>query len=171
MLTCIDLIERIIRWRLISSGSDNEGLFFPGMVYQVPNNLSRLLHPLDTCDCKSIDKEVSTFDSSFFTSDDQLKTKRVLDFSLLGNSFETFYVLIRSHTTSQTPVDDNLNNGFNANDWMIAAKESQVLDDLNVSLSTLALLEAQKYYKFCHIILASKAGGPSSGCNEGDDGL
>lgn len=46
-----------------------------------------------------------------------------------------------------------------------------MLYNLAVSLSTLELLEEQKYDQFCHLILASKASDPSSSFFEGHGGL
>lgn len=41
----------------------------------------------------------------------------------------------RSHTTIQTPADDDLDDDFEANDWIIGDSEPQVLDDETVPLS------------------------------------
>lgn len=57
-------------------------------------------------------------------------------YPFLGSSFKTINVLILSQTSSQTPADDNMDNDFCANDWIIKAKEPQVLDDVAVSLCT-----------------------------------
>lgn len=61
---------------------------------------------------------------------------------------ETIAVLTRSLTASHTSVNENLNNGFNANDLVIKANEPHALNHLGVPLSTLKLSENQKYSSF-----------------------
>lgn len=47
-------------------------------------------------------------------------------------------MLIRSHTASHTPADDDLNDDFNTNDWIFEANDSQALDDLAVPISSVS---------------------------------
>lgn len=69
---------------------------------------------------------------------------------------ETTIILTRSYTASQPTFDDNLNGVIDSNDLIINANESQALNNLTVSLSTLELLEEQMYYKFCQFMHATK---------------
>lgn len=80
-------------------------------------------------------------------------------------------VLTLSHTANHTPVDDNLDNGFNASDWLIEASEPHALDDFANPLSTLELLEGWKYNLVYQLILATKASDYNSGYFGGDDGF
>lgn len=76
----------------------------------------------------------------------------------------------RYYTSSHTSVDDNLDNFFNTKDWKIEANKAE-LNYLVVTLSTLQLLEVQKYDQFFKPILTSKVSAPSSGFYEGDGRL
>lgn len=84
--------------------------------------------------------------------------------------FESIYFLAQSYTASHDPVDDSLNNGFNAKDHILKAGEPQALNDLVVSLSKLELLEGQKYDRFYSLILATKFSHTRIGIYTFDDG-
>lgn len=53
------------------------------------------------------------------------------------DSIEVINMYEWSHTSSHTPVDDNLNNEFVANDRIFETNELQAFDYLAVSLFTL----------------------------------
>lgn len=95
----------------------------------------------------------------------------MLGTSSLNRFFKSISVLIRSHTTSQTPVDDNLDHDFDTNDWIIEADEPQALEALVFLLSTPDLLNERKHDQFCEPILVTKASDPNSKIYEGDGGL
>lgn len=74
----------------------------------------------------------------------------------LDNYFETINVLAWSHIASHSPVDDSLDDDCYAEIWTIKANEPHVLDYLTVVLSTLEVVEEQKYEQFCQLIRASE---------------
>lgn len=76
-----------------------------------------------------------------------------------------------SRTTCHAPVDDSLDDAFNANDWEIEADLLQTLAILPVPLSLLELLEGQKYDLFCQLNLVTNARDPNSGFYADDKGL
>lgn len=85
--------------------------------------------------------------------------------------FETINVLTRFSTGRNTPVGDTVDDAFKVIDCNIKANEPQALDALAVPLSTLELLQKQKYYQFCQFILAIKDNDSNSGFYEGEDEL
>lgn len=91
--------------------------------------------------------------------------------SFSDNFFETPNVLTRSCSSSHTPVDGNLINRINANDWIIYVNELQELNALSVPLSILKSLEEQNSGQFCQLILDTKASDSTSRFYEGDSGL
>lgn len=112
-----------------------------------------------------------TFEASPATSEQQLTDQGALRTLYLDNSFESVNLLIRSHTASRTPIDDNLGDDYNTNDSTIKLNEPQTLDDLAVPLSKLELLEEQKYNQFRQVILATKASDLTSSFFEANNAL
>lgn len=94
----------------------------------------------------------------------------VLGTSFSDNSINTANVLTNSHTTSHIPVYDKLNDDFNSNDWIIEANELQALNNLVLLLSTLKLLEEQKYDECSLLMLVTKPRDLISDFYKGDDG-
>lgn len=66
-------------------------------------------------------------------------------------------MLTRSQTDGPDHVDDNQNDDFNADDWIIEDNKPQALNDLAVPLPTLELFEEEMNDQFCQLILAIKA--------------
>lgn len=75
-----------------------------------------------------------------------------------------------SHTTSQTPSDDDLDNTFNDNYWLIDANLPQAQDDVDVPLPSFEVLEEPTQNKIYQLKLSAKARIPSSGLYESDNG-
>lgn len=66
------------RWRRGLSDFDNEVVYRPGLIHQVPDVLSKLYFPSHTEICKPIDDEISTIGSSPVALEQQLKEKVML---------------------------------------------------------------------------------------------
>lgn len=88
---------------------------------QIPDVLSRLLHPSNSQYSEPIEDEISTLEFSSTVSEQQMKEKGVPGISSLDNSMDTINVLTLSQTASHTPLEDSLNDDFNAYDWIIEA--------------------------------------------------
>lgn len=116
-----------------------------------------------------MDHNISTFESGPATLEKSLKKKKARDTSSRENSFETISLQSQFYTAHHTPVDDNLEDYFNGNDWTFNINEPQALDDPVVPRSTLKLLEKQKYENFCPLVPVTKASVPNSGFYEGED--
>lgn len=67
-----------------------------------------------------------------------------------------------SHRHSD-PVDDNLDDAFNANYRITGSNEPRALDDLAVLLSTSKVLEEKMYDQFCQLILVTNTSDANSG--------
>lgn len=74
-----------------------------------------------------------------------------------GSSIETINVLTPSLTASHTLVNENLNDDFNTNTWIIEVNKSQALDDLAVPVPLSKILQEQHYYLFCQLIQGTQA--------------
>lgn len=109
-----------------------------GLIYQIPNDLPKLLHPSDTRNCKAVGDEIPTFEFSSAASEWRL-TKDGARYLFLDSSFKNINILTWSHTASHTSADDSLDTDFEVNNWIIEANQPPVLDDLAASLSTLEL--------------------------------
>lgn len=86
-------------------------------------------------------------------------------------AFKTISALTRSQTDSSTPVDDNLDDEFNASGLRIKANKLQALNRLAVPQYIQELLEVQKYDLFLILIQAIKSSDPSPYFYKDDDGL
>lgn len=100
MRTCHDPIGRIIRWKQRFSKFDYEVLYRLGMVQELTDVSSRVLHLSDAGGCELIDDRIPTFESSPPALQQQLKEMRVLGTSFLDSSFRTINLLKLSYPTS-----------------------------------------------------------------------
>lgn len=105
-----------MRWRLHLKELDCNNLYCPRLLHQVRDAVSKLLHPSDTSNCEPAYDEIPTFQSSLAALKQRLKEKRMLGASFVDIAFEAAIVLTQFYIGSHTPVDENLDNGFNAND-------------------------------------------------------
>lgn len=122
-------------------------------------------------DYEPIDDDICSVDFHSAALEQRVKKEEVLGNYFSDNSFETISVLTRSQIARTSPVDDNMDSHFIENDWLFKMSEPQALYGLDVLLSTLKLLEKQKYDPFWKLILATKAIYPNSGFNDSDDGV
>lgn len=102
-------------------------------------------------------RRIPTFESVTAALQQQLKNKAVIDFFFSDISIEATSVLTRSHPARHTPDQDNVVDEFDANDWSMIANEPQAHDNLALLLSTLILMEKQKYHQTFLLILATDA--------------
>lgn len=153
---------RLMRWRLPLSEFENEVLYLPGLAHQVLNALSRMPHSLNTHDFQATDDSYPTFWVQLGRFGAAAKGERGSRNHILDDSFDTINAPTRSHTATHTPANDIPDNKFNANDWVIEDREPQALDDFAVPLSTIKLMEDQKFDYFRQLFLAFKASDPNS---------
>lgn len=66
-----------------------------------------------------------------------------------GNLFETINMLTWCHTISHNSADDNLDDDFSSNDWIMDADEPQACNDLAAPLSILEMLQEQNNDQVC----------------------
>lgn len=55
MLTCNDENEKLLKWRISLGKFNCEVLYRLGLVHQIPDTISILLHPSDTQECEPIE--------------------------------------------------------------------------------------------------------------------
>lgn len=118
-------------------------------LYVVANQSIKYKMPIQGCytifqDCEPIDDEILSFESSPIASEQQLQQRKVVDTSISDHYFETVNCLARYHTGSHSPVDDNLGNDPNANDWIMEGNKPQALDYFTDPQSMLRIVEEQK---------------------------
>lgn len=66
-------------------------------------------------------------------------------------------------------MDDNLDNDFNAKNWILKANKPPELENLAVMISTSELLVMHKYDPFCQLVPATKASYSKSVFNKNYD--
>lgn len=99
---------------------------------------------MDTKICKPKDDKIIRFESSPTGLEKRAKKKGMPGTSILDTSFGTVDVLTQSHNSSHKYTDDNEDDDFDGNHWIIEADDPQAPDDLAFQLHTVRLFEKQK---------------------------